>query len=188
MRLTYSTSEALHFIRHSNQMNMIGHQTLRQERKTVPATLLLQETQVGSATIIGEEDAHRSHAALRNVMGYARQHHPCNPSHVAIVSTRKGVFKLIYGFSRYGMTKVAKYVLCHRNPRSQTPNSGSAVSRRIPRWLSGNSATPEMIRTCFLLPGYDLASYSLAATSFWGKANAGEENGRCHEYDRCTNR
>jgi len=49
-------------------------------------------------------------------------------------------------------------------------------------------AVSERIRPCSLLPQQNLAGPLLAATPFWGKANAGEEYGRCREHDRCTNR
>lgn len=75
MRLSQRVRECLRSMRNYNEMDMIRHKAVPQQRHGVKLRVLAQQLQVGGAIgVAGENDLSRI-SALRHMMQNVRDHH-----------------------------------------------------------------------------------------------------------------
>ena len=75
-------------VRRHNQMYMIGHKTVTQQRETVELRVLPQQFEIGDAIRILREDHLLGVTTLGNMMGNVDHYHAGQPCHVLKRSRR----------------------------------------------------------------------------------------------------
>ena len=67
--------------RNNNEVDVVGHEAIRDDADAVLAGLLAQKREVDPAVIVGEEHVLAVVAALRDVVLIAADHNPCDAWH-----------------------------------------------------------------------------------------------------------
>ena len=86
MRFTDSPCQAVRFIGDGDQMDMIGHQAIREKMYSKPARLFLEQMKVFFPVVVLEKNIHGSNAPLHNMVwisGNDYSFHPCHGTKIA---------------------------------------------------------------------------------------------------------
>lgn len=73
--------QAVYRFGHSYQMNMIGHQAVSQNFKSVLKAILMKPFQISLIIFFNKKDIFSSITPLGNVVGYIGKNRPCEARH-----------------------------------------------------------------------------------------------------------
>ena len=82
MRLSHCVTEAVGLRRNSNEMNVIGHETIGPNINFITPAGIGHQGDIFSIIIVAEKSLHAAVSPLREMMRYARYDDPRYPCHV----------------------------------------------------------------------------------------------------------
>ena len=86
MRLSHCMTEAVGLHGNGNEMNMIGHETIRPNINFITPAGIGHQGNIFSIIIVAEKSLHAAVSPLREMMRYARYDNPRYPCHVRNVA------------------------------------------------------------------------------------------------------
>jgi hypothetical protein len=90
MRLSHCVTEAVGLHRNGNEINVIGHETIRPNINFVMPARIGHQGDIFSIIIVAEKSLHAAVSPLREMMRYARYDDPRYPCHERNVA---GIFR-----------------------------------------------------------------------------------------------
>jgi len=109
MNMLERQCQAVCFAWDDDQMNMIGHQTVSEQREPMPFYVLRHQLEINSSIFIRVEDVPLCIATLRDMMRHTGRHYPRKSSHRYKLPNQTGtsrlspVFPSVPGFPRFSV-------------------------------------------------------------------------------------